>query len=146
MKGVFVDFVAFKRKVLVDFRSRCSLSAGRELSLLGLCPVGSQLSRYSRRSRAPAARINTMHEFLNEDKYTYLHILTGAVPLLLTIQRILVDRALAASVFITTISAKEPLKKGQKKTGKGMSLFQSHLVIPAPGKTSRYHQAWHSLP
>jgi len=44
--------------VVVDFRYRRSLSAGRELSLLGLCPVGSQLSRYSRRSRAPSATIN----------------------------------------------------------------------------------------
>ncbi|RBP04810.1 hypothetical protein DET59_10598 [Rossellomorea aquimaris] len=33
-----------KKRVVVDFRSRCSLSAGRELSLLGLCPVGSHLS------------------------------------------------------------------------------------------------------
>ncbi len=47
-----------KKRVVVDFRSKCSLSAGRELSLLGLCPVGSQLSRYSRRSRAPSAPIN----------------------------------------------------------------------------------------
>ena len=55
---------------MVDFRSRCSLSAGRELSLLGLCPAGSQLSRYSRRSRAPSATINFLSMRTNLLPYT----------------------------------------------------------------------------
>jgi hypothetical protein len=56
---------------VVDFRCRCSLSAGRELSLLGLCPAGSQLSRYSRRSRAPSATINCIGMEINILPYTF---------------------------------------------------------------------------
>jgi hypothetical protein len=48
-----------KREVLLISAPGCSLSAGRAVSLLGAkAPVGSHLSRCSRRSLAPSALIN----------------------------------------------------------------------------------------
>ena len=54
---------------------------GVSLSLLGLCPAGSQLSRYSRRSRAPSATINLLNMMTYLLPYTARkhHFLSRAV-------------------------------------------------------------------